>query len=612
MQTPAKQARFGRTWFEGTLFGRIDRIIGRKSGLFSQTVGYAAVGVGQGTVFALLVPALSRLLGRDVNAATGWVIALAAAATCTGVLLWAVTERGYHLSVERLHDGVQRAVGRTVTRLPLGWFNAGRSGEVSTLVTTGAQDIMSIPNTFLQQMTVALSTPATVVLVTAFIDWRMALALVAVSPLAWLAYRRVGKSVDREHREEGVSQAAVSSAIIEFAQAQQVLRASGAVAGESLAINRQLARNREDGKAALASQTGPTGVFTMLVELGFAITFAVGTYLALGGGLSVPVFAGLLVLAARFVEPLTQIGIYGVALQQARISLESIDRLIATPCLPEPKESKPRNGTSIELDDVRFAYRKRAVLNGLSLTVPANSMTALVGPSGGGKSTVLRLIARFWDVDSGAVRIGGADVRDTTTADLMSSIAMVFQDVYLFDDTIWNNVRIAKPSASDDQIRAALESAGLADTLSSLPDGAQTRVGEAGGLLSGGERQRVAIARAFLKDAPILLLDEATSALDGQTEAAVTTALERFAENRTVLVIAHRLTTIANADQIAVLTDGRISELGTHQQLLDRRGTYWQFWNDRANASGWTIDGADSPDDANTADTNNTNATNAN
>ncbi len=243
---------------------------------------------------------------------------------------------------------------------------------------------MSIPNTFLQQMTVALSTPATVILVTAFIDWRMALALAAVSPLAWLAYRRVGRAVDREHREEAESKAAVSSAIIEFAQAQQVLRASGAVAGESLAITKQLARNREDGKAALASQTGPTGVFTMLVELGFAITFAVGTYLALGGGLSVPVFAGLLVLASRFVEPLTQIGIYGVALQQARISLASIDRLIATPPLPEPRASKPRDGAGIEIDDVRFSYRERPVLRGLDLTVPARSMTALVGPSGGG------------------------------------------------------------------------------------------------------------------------------------------------------------------------------------------------------------------------------------
>lgn len=194
------------------------------------------------------------------------------------------------------------------------------------------------------------------------------------------------------------------------------------------------------------------------------------------------------------------------------------------------------------------------------------------------------------------MRIGGVDVRDLTTADVMNSIAMVFQDVYLFDDTIWNNVRIARPGAGDDLIRTALESAGLADTLNSLPDGAQTRVGEAGGLLSGGERQRVAIARAFLKDAPILLLDEATSALDGQTEAAVTAALERLAANRTVLVIAHRLTTIANADQIAVLTDGRISELGTHQQLLDRHGTYWRFWNDRVNASGWTIGGAGAAD----------------
>lgn len=573
----------------GTLFGRVDAAIGGRSGLLSQTIGYGVVGVLQGVAFALLVPALTRVFDGDVNGATPWIVAVAAVAAAAAGLLWALTERGYHLSIEKLCDGLQRALGAHVSRLPLGWFSSARAGEVTTLVTTGTQNVMNVPSVFLQQMAVALATPATVVLVTLAVDWRMSLALAAVSPLAWLAYRWTQASVDAEQRAESRSRAVVSAAVIEFAQAQQVLRATGSLEGTDLRVDAVLARNHADARATLARETAPMGAFMFVVELGFALTFAVGAYLALGGELHAATLAALLVLAARFVEPLTQVGAYGVALRLARVSLEHIDEVLTTPPLLEPIAPRSPDGADVELTGVAFGYGQHRVLDGFDLRVPARSMTALVGPSGGGKSTVLRLIARFWDVDDGSVRIGGVDVRDMTGRDLMGRIAMVFQDVYLFDDTIWANVALARPTATPQEVDDAIAAAGLAEAVAGFAEGVHTRVGEGGTLLSGGERQRVAIARAFLKDAPILLLDEATSALDGKAEAAVTASLARLAQDRTVLVIAHRLTTIAGADQIAVLVGGRVAELGTHEELLTGGGTYAQFWADRTSAAGWTI-----------------------
>ena len=229
------------------------------------------------------------------------------------------------------------------------------------------------------------------------------------------------------------------------------------------------------------------------------------------------------------------------------------------------------------------------MLTGVSLSIPAGSTTALVGPSGAGKTTVTRLIARFHDVTAGTVRIGGADVRDVTSRELADHVALVFQDVYLLDTTIEENIRVGRPGATAGQVRDAARRARVDSIVARLPHGWDTRVGEGGRLLSGGERQRVAVARALLKDAPVLLLDEATASLDAENEASVHAALTELATSRTVLVIAHRLDTIADADQIAVLDGGRIVECGRHAELLAAGGRYAAFWHERARARGWRL-----------------------
>ncbi|OLT12419.1 hypothetical protein BJF78_04295 [Pseudonocardia sp. CNS-139] len=287
----------------------------------------------------------------------------------------------------------------------------------------------------------------------------------------------------------------------------------------------------------------------------------------------------------RFAEPLSLVGPYGTGLQLAGVGVRSLREVVRTPPLPEPGNPRvPRDGT-VELDGVTFGYGDTPVLRGFTLLCRPQTMTALVGPSGAGKTTVTRLVARFWDVDGGSVRIGGVDVRDMTTETLMGQIAMVFQHTYLFDATIADNVRLGRPGAGDDEVRAAARAARLDEVVERLPDGWDTVVGEGGSRLSGGERQRVAIARALLKDAPVVLLDEVTAALDTENEAAVAEALTGLAENRTVLVIAHRLATIAGADRIAFVDGGGVVESGTHAELLERAGPYAGFWADRAGAA---------------------------
>ena len=271
-------------------------------------------------------------------------------------------------------------------------------------------------------------------------------------------------------------------------------------------------------------------------------------------------------------------------------ALDSVERVLSARPLAQAADPKKPSASDVVFDHVGFSYdQKRSVLDDVSLSCPEHSLTALVGPSGSGKTTLTRLVARFWDVDEGSVRIGGVDVRDMRPDDLLGMISLVFQDVYLFDGTIEDNVRFGSPHATDEQVRRAARIARLDEVASRLDDGWSSRVGEGGCRLSGGERQRVSIARALLKDAPIVLFDEATSALDAENEAAVVDAMHELARNRTVLVIAHRLSTIAAADQIAMLEDGRITQLGTHDQLLSQEGRYRSFWKDREKAQGWRI-----------------------
>jgi ATP-binding cassette, subfamily B, bacterial IrtB/YbtQ len=573
------------------MIGRLGRITDDRRALHRAVAPFVLTGVLQGIVFALLVPLLRALLESPVDwsRAVRWLAVLAAVTAAYAAVYWTSTLAGYAAGI-RIGRELRHALGEHLARLPLGWFTTDRTGRLARTLAQSVTDVMGVPAHILGSLVLAVVTPATVVLATFFFDWRMAAAFLVAVPLA-LAVLRWGSAVLRDaHRQVDDVAGEAAGRVLEFAQAQAVLRSAGRTADGYGRLEDALRRQHRATRALLGRMVAPLAAYTLAIQAGFTAVLLLGVYLALGGEIGVAEVVALLVLATRFVEPLAAVADLGGGIRVADNALDRVEEVLRARPLPEPATpAPPPQRSDIELDRVTFAYGDRPVLRDVSLRVPERGMVALVGPSGSGKTTVTRLVARFWDVDAGAVRVGGTDVRDLAYEALMAQLSIVFQDVYLFDGTIEENVRLGRPEADGEALQAAARAARLDEVVARLPDGWRTRVGEGGVALSGGERQRVSIARALLKDAPIVLLDEATAALDPENEAAVAAALAALAKDRTVLVIAHRLQTVVAADEIVVLERGTVVERGRHAELLAAGGRYARFWAERRRAQGWRL-----------------------
>ncbi|MDO3676933.1 ABC transporter ATP-binding protein [Paenibacillus ehimensis] len=547
----------------------------------------------QGLLLGLLVPILTALLQPkpDFAAASPWLIVGTIGLIVYWVLTVIATPVGFDASID-LAAGLRHHVMRHIVTLPLGWFTSERKSRIARAVTADVGMAAHLGITIgLPAITSAL-VPITIIAVAFTIEWRMALVFLAIIPFALLTLRRAGRIAGIADAELEEANREIAGRAIELGQAQSVLRAAGQGRTGSMRMREALDEHRLVYRRGLSRSMLPDLSFIAVVMGGFIAIIVVGVHLFLSGTLSVPKTIALLVLAVRFMEPLGNLIELIGALHAMQNAVGRVQSILDTPALPV--SAKPVNQlkhAGIEFKDVTFSYGDTPALSHVTFHCRPGSTTALVGPSGSGKTTVTRLIARFFDADAGSVCVGGVDVRELDHSVLLNDIAVVFQDVYLFDDTIEENLRIARPDATREELTEAARSARLDEVIDRLPHGWNTRVGEAGGQLSGGERQRVSIARAFLKKARIVLIDEAASALDPANERAIAEAIAGLARdpNRTVIVIAHRPSTLAAADHVIALDGGRVAETGTPAELRQAGGIFARLYGQYERARSWHI-----------------------
>lgn len=485
-------------------------------------------------------------------------------------------------------ESTRLRVAEQMRKLPMSFFNSRNLTELSSNIMTDCTNIETSMSNIVPQLIANVITSTLVCAMLAVFDWRMALSMfimLPVSALVLLLSRRLQSRMFSRHVEARLD---AEKQTQEYLDGIKVIRACGLGGERFQALNHAFLELRRAAVQVELASGSLMALSTIFLRSGIGIVAFVGVNLIASGQIDFLVLLMFLLIASR---------IYGPILTVLTMLPDLLYLKVSTARLRTLMESRPMAGrndvaltdTGICFDRVSFSYQKDTVLKDVSFTAKQGEVTALVGPSGSGKSTISRLAARFWDADSGTVRLGGIDVKDIEPETLMRNFSFVFQDVTLFNDTIEENIRFGRPDASEEEIRAAARAACCDEFIERMPEGYKTMLGENGATLSGGERQRISIARALLKDAPVIILDEATASLDPENEVFVQQAINRLVKGKTVLVIAHRLRTIAGADHIVVLEKGRVTEQGTHEELMSRHGLYEHLYSIQRKNAAWEL-----------------------
>ncbi len=489
-----------------------------------------------------------------------------------------------------IESGVRRiTLAEKLRKLPLSFFGKKDLADLTSTIMADCTFLEQSFSHFIPELVGSIISTILVAIVLLFFNWRMALAALWVLPVAFAIVALSAKVQERLNRKAMDAKMACADGIQECIETVRDLKANNAETVYLKGLDRKI---KAVEKRAIITELG-TAVFVvsaqLILKLGIATVALVGSVLLINGTLDILTFFMFLLLVSRLYDPLQSALQNLAAVISTRTNIARMNEIFDYP-VQNGEDKLTNRGCDIVFEHVGFAYNSgETILNDVSFIAKQGEVTALVGPSGGGKTTVSRLAARFWDASRGKITVGGMDVSKIDPEKLLSLYSIVFQDVTLFNNTIMENIRIGKKDATDEEVLAAAKLANCDGFAAKLPDGYHSMIGENGCDLSGGERQRISIARAFLKDAPIILLDEATASLDVENETLIQSALSRLIRNKTVLVIAHRMRTVAGADKIVVLSNGTVAEEGEPDKLYQKNGIYSHMVNLQTESQNWTI-----------------------
>jgi ATP-binding cassette subfamily B protein len=526
--------------------------------------------------------------GKAVNFDMLWKLSLCFIPT---VAIYIITEtlayNASYINAYRLSAQGRTELADCMKRLPLGYIKSRDPGDFSNAIMNDFSLLETTNSHTLPQLFSSIVIPLMVFFMLLFFNWKMSLAMIAAIPIAFLIIVFTIKSQDGMAKKQTRSRINAANRLQEYLSGIKHIKSNNMSGSKFERLEKSMRILMRDS-IRMEALLGPVfGVASFVVRSSMIIMTLTGSYMLIGGEIDLMTFIGFLLMSTSIYIPLTTAFGNFIELRYTATAGERILDLKNVPPMPGTDEP-PANG-DIVFERVTFRYRDVDVLKDVSLTIPHGKVTALVGPSGSGKTTLTRIAARFWDVSAGKVTMCGRDIRQFDPDKYFTKFSEVFQDTYLFEDTIAGNIGFGREGAGHDEIVEAAKAAECHGFIERLPKGYETRVGEGGATLSGGERQRIAIARALLKDAPIIILDEATASLDATNEAAVQAAINRLVKNRTVIVIAHKLKTVTTADNIVVLDGGRVIEQGTHSELIENNGIYRRLYAMQQDTAEWSV-----------------------